>query len=592
MIKIIKNNILMLSYVKKYCPSHIPLVFISSILGVFSNLIGVFYTKYIIDSLTSGTDFKIFFIFSLIIFTVNLCIAYIGIYINQYASQINTLKLSKGLQNEMFQKCIEIDYICYENPKFYNDFTMAMQQSDSRALSVLTTVSSFFASLLGITSFSVFISFYDPILFILVILDVCINFTFLIKNTKIQHNFYEDKILDSRKASYAQRVFYLCTYAKDIRLYSGLGNAVREQYNSAMNDVMKKTKKYCKTMSYRSAIQSLFSNVINILTTLYLALKVLLYGLKISDFVLLSNSTTQLASQITTFLQMFPSLYEHSLYIENFKTFINYQSKFKILNSDENTGFNNIYLNNVSYSYSNDNNFALKNITISIKKGDRIAFVGENGSGKSTLVKLLARLYSPTSGEILINNKDLNKYNANQICNEMTFLFQDFQIFALTIIENILMRKVDNKEYDEKIVKLALKKVGLYEKVMNFPNQLYTDITFEYNEDGVYFSGGELQRIAIARIYVKDSSFIVLDEPSSSLDPISENDIFEDLLDTTNNKTIILVTHRLTNISLCDQIYFFEEGVIVESGTHEELLNLKGKYERMYSMQQKNYFSN
>lgn len=586
--RILKNNLSMLKYIKRFCPYHILLIIVSSLLGTLANLVGIFFIKFIIDSLTNNIELSIILSKIIFIFLLNLSISLIHIYIDQYAIPQNVLKIGKGMKNVIFDKCIDIDYECYENPEFYNKFTIAIQQADSRALSVLSTFSEFISSIFGITSFSIVISLYDPFLFILVFLNVVINFVFITLNSKLQHESYEEKILDTRKAGYAQRVFYLNNFAKEMRLFSDISFVIKTQFNNAIDSLITITRKYAKKLSLRSLAQTIISNSIHIINTIYLVFKVLKGLINISDFVTLSSSTSQLEGQLNILLQVFPNLYEHSLYIENFNEFINYTSHQDIyLGVCELKEFENMSIDNLFFSYPNVEENCLKNINIKIKKGDRIGFVGENGSGKTSLIKLITQLYTPKRGSIKINDINIELYTDESLKKNFAVLFQDYQIFSISIIENILMRSIRNHVEDENLAIEALKKVGLYEKVMTLPKGIYTNISYEYDENGAYLSGGELQRLAISRLYAKNSDIIILDEPTSSLDPLSENELFSNILNNWNDKTIILITHRLVNIRNCDKIFYFHDGILKEHGNHDELMKLNKGYAKMYRSQNK-----
>lgn len=210
---------------------------------------------------------------------------------------------------------------------------------------------------------------------------------------------------------------------------------------------------------------------------------------------------------------------------------------------------------------------------------------------KTTLTKLILNLYKPTQGEILLNDIPYYMYNKESINNIIGAVFQDFEVFSLPIIENILMRKVNynNKERDEEIVLKALEYIGLREKVESSPKGIYSYITRELDEEGLNFSGGELQKLAVARILANKYQILILDEPSSSLDAQSEADIFKTVLNAYKDKTIIMISHRLSNIKNADTIYFLHEGKILESGTHNELMELNGSYSKLYQLQANNY---
>ena len=243
----------------------------------------------------------------------------------------------------------------------------------------------------------------------------------------------------------------------------------------------------------------------------------------------------------------------------------------------------------VSFSYNEKK--AINNISLKINKNEKIAIVGENGAGKTTFIKLLLRLYDPTEGEILLNNIDYKEYNSSDIRNQFVTVFQDYQIYALSIAENILLRKCNNSD-DEKIVIDALKKVGLYDKVMQLEKGIRTICTTEFDKDGIEFSGGEKQKFVIARIFASNAPILLLDEPNSALDPIAERHIFDEIFNYSINKTLIFISHRFSTTILSDKIYLFSNGEIIEQGSHHELMSIQnGKYKEMFNTQAFEYLN-
>ncbi|SHH77717.1 ABC transporter, partial [Caloranaerobacter azorensis DSM 13643] len=239
-----------------------------------------------------------------------------------------------------------------------------------------------------------------------------------------------------------------------------------------------------------------------------------------------------------------------------------------------------------SFSYSERE--VLHNITIKASKGEKIAIVGHNGAGKTTLIKLIIRLYDVNKGKILINNKDIKKLSVKHLRSKIGLVFQDYQLYSASIAENVLLREVKNPE-DEDKVWFALKQVGLYEKVKELPNGIHTLITKEFSNEGIFLSGGEAQKLALARIYIKDYDVVILDEPSSSLDPLAEKQMYENMMDITKNKIAIFITHRLSTTVMADRIYLIDNGRVIEQGTHKELMELNGKYRRMFDAQAQFY---
>ena len=214
--------------------------------------------------------------------------------------------------------------------------------------------------------------------------------------------------------------------------------------------------------------------------------------------------------------------------------------------------------------------------------------MGYNGAGKSTLVKLIMGLYDVTEGEIRISGENIQKFEAKEYHRHFGTVFQDLQVFALSIAENVLMRKPQNDD-ERKLVEKALEKAHFGERLKSLPNGIDTMVSKEFDEDGVVLSGGETQKIAIARIFAQNPDIVILDEPSSALDPIAEYNMYKNMMEIEEDKTVIFISHRLSSARVADKIYMMENGTIVEEGTHDELMTLNGKYAEMFNLQAQNY---
>ena len=241
---------------------------------------------------------------------------------------------------------------------------------------------------------------------------------------------------------------------------------------------------------------------------------------------------------------------------------------------------------NVSFQYPGSDNYALRNVNMKFEIGKRLAVVGMNGSGKTTFIKLLCRLYDPTEGEILLNGIDIRKYNYAEYMMIFSVVFQDFKLFALKLGENVAS-KVD---YDGDLVVDSLRKAGFSEKLEEMQGGIETYLYKDYDKDGVNISGGEAQKIAIARALYKDAPFIVLDEPTAALDPIAEAEIYSKFDDIAGDKTAIYISHRLSSCKFCDEIAVFHEGEVIQQGTHASLVADKnGKYYELWHAQAQYY---
>ena len=271
---------------------------------------------------------------------------------------------------------------------------------------------------------------------------------------------------------------------------------------------------------------------------------------------------------------------------------MNYKPKLETIGTEDlDDKFESLEVKNVSFAYPKNNNNALTNINLKLERKEKIAIVGLNGAGKTTLIKLLLKFYNPKEGDILYNGKSIKNAKEDVLRKKYAIVFQDYRIYGVTIGENILMRKIANEE-DEKRVWTALEYVGMKEKITKLPQGINTICTREFRSDGAVFSGGELQRIAIARAFASNADIFILDEPTSNLDPLAEKRINNLIIEKAKDKAVILIAHRLSTVVDADRIILIEYGKIVEEGTHAELIEKKGKYFEMFTTQSYLYKSN
>ena len=244
-------------------------------------------------------------------------------------------------------------------------------------------------------------------------------------------------------------------------------------------------------------------------------------------------------------------------------------------------------LENVSFTYEGTDKPTIHNINLTIHPGEKVALVGYNGAGKSTLIKLMMRLYDVSDGHIYLNDIDITKYSIKDFRNYFGVVFQDFQLFAASLAENVMMNTTTQE--DEEKVKDALRHSGFEERLNTLEEGTATMLTREFLKSGVNLSGGESQKVAIARIFPRDCSMVILDEPSSALDPVSEYNVNQSMLAAAKDKNVVFISHRLSTTKIADRILMLEAGQIIEQGSHEELMQLDGKYAQMFNMQAEKY---
>lgn len=498
--------------------------------------------------------------------------------------------VQQDLKLKLYQKAKEVDISCYDNTEYYNNFIMAVAEADNavdRAEGLLRMI---FASLTILICYGSFFIARDMTSVIFVIVSFALRTVSLNVLNKLNFTVRLKENVLERKRNYIRRVFYLKDYAKELRLNKDVSKGLHQDFDEVNNDIIDLNRKvgFKRFIVGITAGYISSSFILDILYILYLVIKATIYRLiSLSEVVVLYNSAANLRRGLSTITDLGPFAVETSLYVEKIKTFLNFENtvenkKAAIIPSDSGI----IEFKNVSFGY-NVNDLILKNINMKINTREKIALVGYNGAGKTTLIKLLLRLYDPMEGEILLNGTDIRHYEIGEYRNYIGIIFQDFQLFAAGIGENVVMDRMEDDD-DEKII-TAIKLSGFYSRYQSLKNGLKSILTNEFDEDGIDLSGGEGQKLAVARAFYKNAGLVLLDEPSSALDPLAEYKLNNSINDIAKEKTVIFISHRLSTTRRADRIYMLENGHIAEQGTHEELLTLKGKYCEMWNIQALKY---
>lgn len=352
---------------------------------------------------------------------------------------------------------------------------------------------------------------------------------------------------------------------------------------------------WSKRCSLRGFLASLLSGILTLLQngTAYLFLLGMLLGGKISvgDFVFFFSLVGQIAQNLQSLLGTVVKLVERADKIAYYREFFDYPDKNnhgKGCELPEAGKAVTIELKDVHYRYEGAEEDTLKGINLTISEGEKLALVGMNGAGKTTLVKLICGFYQPTEGQILVNGKRIEEYNIEEYYSLISAVFQDMYLVALTIFKFVASVDLSRKTARED-VESALKKAGLWEKVANLENGMDTHLMKGVYEDGIDLSGGELQKLMLARAIYKDGCILVLDEPTAALDPIAENELYLKYNELTQGKTSLYISHRFASTRFCDRIVLLENGVITERGSHNELMEQGGRYAYMYEVQSQYY---
>ena len=375
--------------------------------------------------------------------------------------------------------------------------------------------------------------------------------------------------------------------AKDIRIF-GLQNWLNDllgKVHDAYLDFRLKAERKRLLADMTEAVLTMARNGIAYVYLIDMALK---EGLGVPEFLLFFTAVTTFTTWVMGILQQAAKLHEQSLDISQVREFLEYPEPFKFEEGEALPAADSfeLKLENVSFRYPGGAEDTIRNLNLTVHPGEKLAIVGLNGAGKTTLVKLLCGLFDPTEGRVLLNGKDIRKFNRWEYYGLFSAVFQEFSILDVTVAENIAQT---NQDIDYDRVRDCIEKAGLTKTIAKLPDGLDTHIGREVYLDGVLFSGGQTQRLMLARALYKDGPILMLDEPTAALDPIAENDIYMKYNDMTAGKTSIFISHRLASTRFCDRIIFVADGRVAEEGSHESLLAMDGAYAKLFEVQSRYY---
>lgn len=435
------------------------------------------------------------------------------------------------------------------------------------------------------------VGYFSPLFLIILIATSVASIFLIFKTKKDETDFQNEKVEDDRKLDYIYQVMTQYEYAKEVRI-----NRAETYTSNKYDGIMKSQLEKLKKLFLKRTGINILSAVITIIQSasmyLYFSYMVFSGNISISEYTILLGSTTLFVSLILGFFEIVAlfgrscSLFDYYLDYQNaiIKNSNIYASN-KLPHPSVNFSSPVIRFENVSFTYPNTENPILKNINLELKPNERTGLVGLNGSGKTTFVKLLTRLYDPTEGMITINGTDIKDIPYKQYSALIGVVLQDYYLFAYSVKENITLET----PYDEKKLRSALKESGSDKKIEALKNGIDTSVSKVLDKDGIEFSGGEGQKLALARAIYKNSPILVLDEPTSALDPIAEYELFSRLNDISKNKLTLYISHRLSSTKFCDKIVVLSDGEIAEIGSHNELMDRGGLYCELFTSQAKYY---
>lgn len=534
-----------------------PLYIISKVLFSLCNtvigIMDVFLLKLILDGLNRNMELVLYI---LIIYTsISVFIQFIQSILQERIIPMQEEKVKYTIEINLYKEAERKELSLFDDSEFYDRYFFVLTNGKNNIINIVDNIIELISQIFMTVSMIGVVVYYDISMIFIVIFFVIISNFINLHKSRVVHDKYTSLIPNDRRIDYVNRIFYLKEFAAEIRIFDFF-KVFNNIYVKAIKSKLNIIRKYSKKIIRASFIENSSQELLQFILLCYMSLKVFANELIISDFIVIFNSIAELNTQLLAIVSTIPLIYGNLLYIDDYFNFFEKNDVVKELSKEE--SINSITIKDLSYYYS-EGNSVLEEVNLSFVKGEPSVIIGANGSGKTTLIKCICGVYSPKKGSILYNGVQIDR---ETIRKKSSVIFQDFQLYASTIADNILPDQIDNSE-KERIVIDALKKVGLYEKISKLENGIYTEVTHEFSErPTISFSGGESQKIAIARAIAKNFDIIILDEPTSALDFVSEKNIFVLLNELCKDKILIYITHRLDAISNVKNIFLANNGKI------------------------------
>ena len=525
---------------------------------------------------------------TILIFTVLLLVLTSAKTYVEANTMFGQMELQAGMLWRVCHKSVTTSYPNMEDKVIGEKRDKAADATMRHAREFWWNISSLLTNILGFCVYLFMVSSLKPLLLVVIIATTIIGYFANIYFNEWYFRHREEQARYTRQMGYSNRVAAEMNWAKDIRLFGMQG---------WLNDIYNRTLAVYDAFIMRGQSVCLLANVVDAVMTVlrngiayaYLITLTIRGGLSASEFLLYFSAVTGFTAWITGILKSVTELRKNSNELSTMREFLEVPEVFRFedgvplkvsdLEKCE------IELKDVSFRYPNADEDTLSHINLTIHPRECLAIVGLNGAGKTTLVKLICGFYDPTEGQVLLNGQDIRQYNRHDYYMLFSAVFQEFQLLPSTVADNVTQDVVA----DEERVKECLAKAGLLEKIEGLPKGIYNHVSKEVYDDGIDFSGGELQRLMLARALYKESKMLVLDEPTAALDAIAEHEMYLKYKEMTEGISSVYISHRLASTRFCDRIILLADGGIAEEGTHDSLLAANGRYAELFQVQSKYY---
>jgi len=557
--------------------------------NVFWTIFSVYLTEWIYIAIENKTPFT-----ALASFVGAMCIGHICIHITAAIHQLCEKqflpKMYRDFYRRVIKKSISMEYKEFERPDFYDKYTRALNECQWRGNTILYYSAYLVSGIASVIAATVIVADVDPVLLVFIVPMVAVSMFFGKKEGELYYALDFSNTRDGRIGGYVKRVFYEKKYAGELRLF-GIGRLLLDRHEKAYSEMQERTRQIRRKLCVIEPAKWIIYNLLStILPYLYITFVLNTGDAQTAAYIAMIPALSTLSWRTSDAVELIVSLSKESAFVSNLREFLSYEPAADADELIKAEKLSDIEIKNMGFTYEGANKATLHDVNISIRKGEKIAIVGHNGAGKTTLVKLIMGLYEPTEGAIKISGEDISRYEPKSLHRRFGTVFQDLQVFALPLSHNVLMRKPKNEE-ERKLVEDSLRKAQFGDKLDTLEKGIDTMVTKEFDENGMGLSGGEAQKIAIARVFARKPDIVILDEPSSALDPIAEYNMYKNMLTAAEGETVIFISHRLSATRDADRIYMFEQGTVIEQGTHSELMEMNGRYAKMWKLQAQNYLA-
>ncbi len=559
------------------------------IMGVISSFFPLIFLRLILNEIQEGQDIKKVLLYAGgyagALLCINLANNLLGMILDR-----QTKKTVYRTQEFLGKTVMQLSYSDLEQPRM-KDF-IEKAQSSNLFFEIINNLFSFISSTVTLIGMATVVITLQPVILVMIVIVVLLRLLTEKRNRKTYEKYRNIFTPIMRKVGYLNRLMRTIEFGKEVRINNLQKYILDKTMDVADNEYLYENKGQVKELAKTNSMVDIAVILQECVVYLILAYKVFFTGMPIGDFSMYMTGINSFTGCLQGIISAFSNLRKNGEFSEDLRYCVETANKSqknktgsisaKEINAVE------LEFRNVSFKYPNTDRMILKNVSLKLKQGETLSLVGVNGAGKTTFVKLICRLYEPTEGEILINGISINTIPYEEYCELLGVVFQDFKIFAFTVAENVAL----STNYDIDDVERCMEESDIMKKIDSLTMGAETFLSKEFNENGIELSGGESQKLAIARTLYKDPPLIILDEPTSALDPIAEYDIYQRFSNLVRGRTAVYISHRLSSTRFTDNIAVFENGELCEYGNHRELLKIEGGiYEKMFKMQAKYYIS-